>query len=72
MSVIPATVVVHQTHLDLTQATHVLGVSSDQGAHWFFVPLYQATQAEVNAWFPEFAGKVLVPDDPMPEVEVVF
>ena len=33
---------------------------------------FQATQDELNAWFPEFAGKLLVPDDPAPELEVVY
>jgi hypothetical protein len=71
-TVIPVTALLHGSHLDLTQQTHVLGVSPDLGKHWYFVLLYQVTQAELNAWFPEFAGKVIVPTDPPPQVEFVY
>ena len=72
ISFIPLTAVLHHAHLDLTQTTHVLGLSADQGKHWFFVLLYQTTQAELDAWFPEFAGKVIVPGDPEPELAAVY
>jgi len=72
ISLIPLTAVLHHAHLDLTQATHVLGLSADQGKHWYFVLLYETTQAELNAWFPEFAGKVLVPGHSAPELEAVY
>ena len=71
-SLVPVKAVLHGVHLDLTQQTHVLGLSSDQGKHWYFVLLYQTTQAELNAWFPEFAGKLAIPTDPAPSVQVVF
>lgn len=71
-SLIPLTAVLHRSHLDLTQQTHALGLSSDQGKHWFFVLLHDATQAEMNLWFPEFKGKLMVPVDPAPELEVVL
>jgi hypothetical protein len=71
-SIVPVTAVLHSIHLDLTQQTHVLAVSSDQGKRWFFVLLYQATQAELNAWFPEFGGRVVVPDDPAPQMDFVY
>ena len=68
-SLIPLTVVLHRTPLDLTQETHVLGLSADQGKHWYFLLLFQITQKELNARFPEFAGKFVVPDDPAPILE---
>jgi hypothetical protein len=71
-SLIPATAVLHGAHLDLTQQTHVLAISADQGKHWFFLLLYQATQADLNAWFPEFSGKIIVPSDPAPQMEFVY
>lgn len=72
VALVPLTVVLHRMPLDVTQATHLLGLSSDQGKRWFFVPLYQIGQTKLNAWFPEFSGKVIVPDDPQPEVNVAF
>ncbi len=71
-SLIPLTAVLHSAHLDLTQTTHVLGLSADQGKHWFFVLLYQTTQTDLDARFPEFAGKFIVPGDPAPRLEVVY
>jgi len=71
-SLVPITAVVHGAHLDLTQQSHVLAVSSDQGKRWFFMLLYQVTQAELNAWFPEFGGKVAVPEDPAPRMDLVY
>ena len=71
-SIVPLTVVLHRTPLDVTQETHLLGLSADQGKHWFFVPLYQTSQAKLNRWFPEFAGQIAVPSDPEPRFEVAF
>ena len=71
-SLVPLTVVLHRTPLDVTQQTHLLGLSNDQGKHWFFVPLYQTTQAKLNVWFPELAGKLVIPADPEPQMEVGF
>ena len=67
-SLVPLTVVLHRGLLDLTQETHVLGLSVDQGKHWYFLPLFEITQKDLNARFPEFAGKVVVPSDPAPSV----
>ena len=67
-SLIPVMVVLHRTPLDLTQETHVLGLSADQGKHWYFVILYQLTQKELNAMFPEFAGRIVIPTDPEPDL----
>ena len=71
-SLIPLTAVLHRSHLDLTQRTHALALSADQGKHWFFLLLHDATQAELNARFPEFKGKIIVPVDPAPEFEVTL
>ena len=71
-AVLPLTAVLHREHLDLTQQTHALGLSSDQGKHWFFVLLHDATQAEMVLWFPEFKGKIVVPVDPEPQLDVVY
>ena len=72
VSLIPLTAVLHGAHLELTQDTHVLGLSADRGKHWYFVPLYEVSQAELNAWFPELAGRVVVPRDPLPRFEFVY
>jgi hypothetical protein len=71
-SLVPVTAIVHGPHLDLTQSTHVMALSLDQGRHWFFVLLYGVSQAEWNAWFPEFHGKVVLPPTPEPHAQVVF
>jgi hypothetical protein len=67
-SLIPLTVTLYHTPLELTMETHVLGLSADQGKHWYFVPLFHVTQKELNAWFPELAGKFVIPDDPEPDL----
>jgi len=69
---IPVTAILHGPHLDLTQETHVLAVSIDKGRQWSFMVLYQTTQAELNSWFPEFKGKILVPVSPEPQVDIVY
>lgn len=71
-SILPATAVVHGTHLDLTQQTHVLALSADRGKSWFFLVLYEVSQAELNAWFPEFRGKIVVPTPPAPQFKIVY
>lgn len=71
-SLIPVTTILHSAHLDLTQESHVLALSSDQGRRWYFVVLYQLSQAELNAWFPEFRGKVIVPTPSKPRLQVVY
>jgi len=67
-SLIPLAVTLHHMPIDVTLETHVLGLSADQGKHWYFVPLFHVTQKELNAWFPEFAGKFVVPADPEPDL----
>jgi hypothetical protein len=69
-SLIPLTVVLHRTPIDLTLETHVLALSADQGRHWYFVPLFHVTQKELNARFPEFSGKFVVPADPEPDLAI--
>jgi len=71
-SVLPVTAVLHSAHLDLTQETHVLALSADQGKKWSFVLLYEITQAELISCFPEFRGKVIVPEPPAPQLKVVY
>lgn len=65
---VPVTAVVRSAYLDLTQDTHALALSSDRGKRWSFVLLYGLSQAELNAWFPEFGGKVVVPSSPKPRL----
>lgn len=67
---VPVTAIVHSRYAQLVQETHVLALSSDQGQHWTFVPMYETTQAELNAWFPEFRGKVIVPTAPKPRMSL--
>jgi hypothetical protein len=71
-SVLPVTALLRSTHLELTQKTHVLVLSSDRGKRWWFVLLYGVTQAELNAWFPEFHGRILVPSTPAPTMKIVY
>ncbi len=71
-SLVPLSVVLHRTPVDVTQETHLLALSADQGKHWYLVPLYRTTQAKLNLWFPEFAGKVIVPNDPEPQIGLAF
>lgn len=71
-SLLPVTAVVHGAHAQLTQDTHVLALSSDQGKRWSFVPLYDVTAAELHTWFPEFKGKLAPPPTPTPRVKLVF
>jgi hypothetical protein len=53
-SLIPVTVILHH--------------APDQGKHWYFVPLFRVTQRELDTRFPEFAGKLIIPDDPEPSL----
>lgn len=69
-SLVPLTVVLHRPPIDVTQETYLLALSNDQGKRWFFVPLYHTSQAKLNAWFPEFAGKIVIPLDPEPELDL--
>lgn len=71
-SIIPVTALAHGPHLDLTQQTHVLALSADQGRRWYVVPLYQKTDDDLAAWFPEFRGKITLPATPAPELHVVY
>jgi hypothetical protein len=71
-ALVPLTVVLHRTPLNVTQQTHLLALSADQGKRWYFVPLYHTTQAKLNLWFPEFAGKIIVPTEMEPELDVAF
>lgn len=71
-AMVPLTVVLHRTPLDVTQQTHLLALSADQGKRWYFVPLYHTTQTKLNLWFPEFAGKIIVPAESEPELDVAF
>jgi hypothetical protein len=71
-SLVPVTGFLHSAHLDLTQETHVLALSSDGGKRWYFVVLYQTTPAELNAWFPELRGKVSIPLTPKPRMQLAY
>jgi hypothetical protein len=71
-SILPLTAVLHGPHLDLIQETHVLALSIDAGKHWSFLLLHQTTQEQLNAWFPEFTGRLFMPKDPEPRLEAVF
>lgn len=71
-SVLPLQAVLHGNHVAVTQETHVLALSSDRGKKWFFVLLYDVGQGELNTWFPEFRGKVVVPTSPAPRVNIVY
>lgn len=72
VSLVPITAVLHSAHIDLTQRTHVLAVSADAGKRWSFMLLYQVTQAELREWFPELGGKIVIPADPVPQMEFVY
>lgn len=71
-SMLPVTAVAQGLHVEVTQETQVLVVSSDQGKRWYIVPLYETTQAELDAWFPELRGKIVVPAQPKPNVRLVY
>jgi hypothetical protein len=66
-ALVPLTAVLHRSPVDVTQATHLLALSADKGKRWYFVPLYNTTRQQLNAWFPELAGKLVIPVDPEPE-----
>ena len=71
-SVLPVTALLRSAHFELTQQTHVLVLSSDRGKRWWFVLLYDVTQAELNTWFPEFRGQIMVPSPPAPQMKIVY
>lgn len=70
VSVLPVVAIVHSAHLDLTQETQVLALSSDRGRRWSFVLLYAVDQPELTAWFPEFRGRVVVPKPAPPQLRL--
>lgn len=71
-SILPVTAILRSARLELTQQTHVLALSSDRGKRWWFAVLYDVTQAELNAWFPEFHGQILVPSPPAPRMKILY
>jgi hypothetical protein len=71
-AILPVTAILHGAHLELTQQTRVLALSSDGGKRWHFLLLYQVTPADLKAWFPELAGKIVLPADPPPQMDVIF
>ena len=64
--------ILHGTHLELTQQTRVLALSPNGGKRWYFLLLYQVTSGDLEAWFPELAGKIALPADPPPQMDVIF
>ncbi len=71
-AILPATAILQGAHLELTQQTRVLALSPDGGKRWYFLLLYQVTPADLKAWFPELAGKIVLVADPPPQMDVVF
>jgi hypothetical protein len=71
-AILPVTAILHGAHLELTQQTRVLALSSDGGKRWHFLLLYQVTPADLKTWFPELAGKIALPADPPPQMDVIF
>lgn len=71
-SLVPVTAVAHSAHVEFSQDTHVLAISADAGKHWSLVPLYDVSQAELNAWYPEFRGKIAVPVVAKPRMQLVY
>lgn len=71
-SVLAVTAVLHRPYLNLTQQTHVLALSADQGKKWSFLLLYEISQADLITMFPEFKGKVFVPTPPEPQLKIVY
>ena len=71
-SLVPVTAVAYSAHVELTQETHVLAISADAGKRWSLIPLYDVTQAELNAWYPEFRGKIAVPIPSKPRMQLVY
>ncbi|MEO7598581.1 MAG: hypothetical protein ABIV50_06595 [Opitutus sp.] len=71
-SLVPVTAVAYGAHVEVTQQTHILAVSADAGKHWSIIPLYDVSQAELNAWYPEFRGKVAVPVVTKPKMQLVY
>ena len=71
-SLVPITATAYSAHVEVVQETHVLAVSSDGGKRWSLIPLYDVSQAELNAWYPEFRGKVSVPVVTKPKLQLAY
>lgn len=72
VALVPITAVVHGSHLELTQETQVMALSTDGGKRWSFLLLYEMTQGELNGWFPELRGQVRVPVTARPSVTLAY
>jgi len=70
VSVVPLTAVLHCRHLAITQPTHALALSTDQGKQWTFFLLHDLSAAEFAAWFPDLAGKITLPAEPAAAFDV--
>lgn len=71
VSVIPQTVVLQVRDNKVTQASHLIGISSDDGKTWKFIDAGPLTEERLYALFPELKGQIPLPPKSEPVMEKI-
>jgi len=71
VSVVPQTVVLEVRDNKVTQASHLFGISSDNGKTWKFIDVGPLNETQLYGLFPELKGKVPLPPKSEPSVEKI-
>ncbi len=69
ISVIPMTLTMKAPVGRVTQASHLLGISADEGKTWRFIDLGPVSEEKLFGLFPELQGKFQVPPKSAPVIE---
>ncbi|HZZ20297.1 MAG TPA: hypothetical protein VFE25_13050 [Opitutaceae bacterium] len=71
-AIVPISATLDWPGLRTTDDSYLLAVSSNEGQSWQFLPLYEETQRDIDKFFPEFEGKILIPQSPAPATQIVI
>jgi hypothetical protein len=59
---IPQTLVIKKPDGTITSESHLLGVSTDQGEHWYFVSISDMTLDSIKELLPDYNPELVIPD----------
>lgn len=69
VSIIPQTIILQVREKKITQASHLIGISSDGGKTWKFIDAGPLTEERLYGLFPELKDQVALPPKSEPVVE---
>jgi hypothetical protein len=58
---IPQTLVIRKPDGTVSSESHLLGVSTDQGEHWYFVSVSDMTLESIKELFPDYNPELVIP-----------